>query len=159
MRNVFPLLLAFSFIAACSSKTNCPGEDGNIAASGQNLFIKRVSFYSNDSVIAATYFCADTNWTELAKALWHEKTKLLAGKDSSTVYYLIVFNEFDKTPDIAKNLDIAWNYEYMHYRSCVIDNGFGFVRFCYGLRYDEGRVGDWANFRAVNDDGTLAEEQ
>ena len=136
---------------------SCSGSIKETDEKAGHGLLKKVSYYSDDSIVAATYFCADTNRAELAKALWQEKTKLLEGKDSTTIYYLLVFNEPDKTPDIAKNLDIAWNYEYMHYRSCVIDNGFGFVRFCYGLRYDEGRVGDWAHFRAVNDDGTLAE--
>ena len=143
----FFFLSVLILISSCATK-NKSGE-----------LLQKVSTYSNDSVIAATYFSKDTNSIELAKALWQEKTKLLEGKDSSTTYYLLVFNERGKTPDITKDMDIAWSADFMHYRACCMDNGFGFVRFCYGLRYDEGRVGDWAHFRYVKNDGSLAEVQ
>ncbi len=147
MKHLF-FLAAIILISSCSHSQKSKGE-----------LLQKISLYSNDSVIAATYFSEDTNSIELAKALWNEKTKLLEGKDSTVNYYLFVFNEHDKTPDITKDIDIAWNPDFMHYRACCMDNGFGFVRFCYGLRYDEGRVGDWAHFRYVKNDGSLAEVQ
>ena len=154
----FPVLLLLVFTSSCN--------DGNKTVSGTASnngtppeLLKKVSYFSNETTIAATYFCADTNWAELAKALWKEKTKLMAGKDSSVTYFLIVFNEADRTPDITKDYNIAWNQDYNHYRSCTIDNGLGFARFCFGIRYDMGRVGDWAHIRYVNPDGSLTEEQ
>jgi len=140
-------------ITSCSCSTKGTGEKA-----GPEL-LKKVSVYSNDSVVAATYFSTDTNWTELAKALWQEKAKLVTGKDSATIYYLFVFNDLDYTPDISRDYDRAWNQDFMHYRSCCIDNGFGFPRFCYGIRYDDGRVGDWAKGYELNADGTLPKEK
>ena len=145
----FILFLSILIINACSSKTKCPGE-------GDSERLQKVSVYSSDSIVAAPYFSADTNWAELAKALWQEKTKLLAGKDSITIFYLLVFNNCKHTPDISADYTIAWNPDLMTYRYCIIDNGFGFTRFCYGIRFDEGRIGDWAHFRYVNNDGSLA---
>ena len=145
----FILFLSTLIINACTSKTNCPGE-------ADNTLLQKVSVYSSDSIVAATYFSADTNWAELAKALWQEKNKLLAGKDSTTIFYLLVFNNCRHTPDISADYTTAWNPDLMTYRYCILDNGFGFTRFCYGIRFDEGRIGDWAYFRYVNNDGSLA---
>jgi len=149
MRYFFFLVLSVAVFYSCSNKTNCPGEG--------SASLKQVSVYTNDSIVAAAYYSCDTNRTELAKALWHEKNKLIAGKDSATVYYLVVFNKLKHTPDISADYNLAWNSDMMTYRLCTMDNGFGFVRFCYGVRFDEGRIGDWAYFREVNKDGSLTE--
>ncbi len=149
IKHFFAFFVIISLLYSCGSKTNCPGE-------GDNTLLQKVSVYSDDSIVAASYYSADTNWAELAKALWQEKTKLLAGKDSSTIFYLLVFNNCKYTPDISADYTTAWNPDLMTYRYCTIDNGFGFTRFCYGIRFDEGRIGDWAHFRYVNNDGSLA---
>jgi len=153
---MFQALLILFFAVSCNNggKTE-NGKDTH----EQSEIIKKVSYYSDETTIAATYFSEDTNWTALAKALWKEKTKLLEGKDSSVIYYLIVFNNLAQTPDITADYNIVWNPEYNHSRSCTLDNGLTFMRFCYGIRYDMGRVGDWAHIRYVNQDGSLTEEQ
>lgn len=152
LKQLFIFVLIVSFLYSCGNKTNCPGE-------GNNELLKKVSVYSTDSIVAATYFSADTNWNELAKALWQEKNRLLVGKDSATIFYLLVFNNCKHTPDISADYTLAWNPDLMTYRFCTIDNGFGFMRFCYGIRFDDGRIGDWAHFSYVNNDGSLAEAQ
>ncbi|MGE0636757.1 MAG: hypothetical protein AB7G44_01835 [Bacteroidia bacterium] len=149
LHRLFFFLPIIGLLYSCGNKTNCPGE-------GDSERLQKVSFYSDDSIVAATYFSADTNWNELAKALWQEKTKLLAGKDSATIFYLLVFNNCKFTPDISADYTKAWSPDLMTYRYCIMDNGFGFTRFCYGVRFDEGRIGDWAHFRYVNNDGSLA---
>ncbi len=155
MKQLFFSFITIAFFSACS---NSDKTAESTTAAEKHELLKKVSTYSNDSIVAVTYFSTDTNWTELAKALWQEKTKLLAGKDSTTIYYLTVFNDLDNTPDITTNLDKAWNDEYNNYRVCTIDNSMMFTRFCYQVRYDMGRIGDWAHVRSVNDDGTLAPE-
>lgn len=137
---------------SCTNKTYCPGEH-------DCPLLQKVSTYSDDSIVAATYFSADTNSIALAKALWHEKIKLLQGKDSATVFYLLVFNKLNYTPDISTDYTKAWSPDLMTYRYCTLDNGFGFIRFCYGVRLDEGRIGDWSHFRYINNDGSLAESE
>ncbi|MCG3167437.1 MAG: hypothetical protein POELPBGB_03229 [Bacteroidia bacterium] len=148
----FYFIVMLGMVYSCANKTNCPGE-------GDCPLLQKVSTYSDDSIVAATYFSADTNIAALAKALWQEKNKLLQGKDSATVFYLLVFNKLKFTPDISADYTIAWRQDYYTYRYCTIDNGFGFTRFCYSVRLDEGRIGDWAHFRYVNNDGSLAESQ
>ncbi len=149
LHRFFFFLPIIGLLNSCANKTNCPGEGGC-------PLLQKVSVYSNDSVVAATYYSADTNTAGLAKALWQEKTKLMAGKDSATVFYLLVFNKLKFTPDISADYTKAWSPDLMAYRYCTLDNGFGFIRFCYGIRFDEGRIGDWAHFRYVNNDGSLA---
>lgn len=152
LQRLFFFLLSTFLLYSCANKTNCPGE-------GDCPLLQKISTYSDDSIVAATYYSADTNTVELAKALWQEKTKLLQGKDSATVFYLLVFNKLEFTPDISSDYTKAWKPDLMTYRYCTMDNGFGFTRYCYGIRFDEGRVGDWAHFRYVNNDGSLAESE
>lgn len=146
----FPLFIVLLY--SCANKTKCPGE-------GDCPLLQKVSTYSGDNIVAATYYSSDTNIVELAKALWQEKTKLLQGMDSTTIFYLLVFNKQKFTPDISSDYTKAWNPDLMNYRYCTMDNGFGFTRFCYGVRFDEGRIGDWAHFRYVNNDGSLTESE
>ncbi len=148
MKHIVFLFIIF-ILSSCSSKTKCPGE-------GDCPLLQRVSTYSDDNIVAATFYSADTNTVELAKALWQEKIKLLEGKDTATIFYLLVFNKLKSTPDISSDYTKAWNPDLMTYRYCTMDNGFGFTRFCYGIRFDEGRIGDWAHYRFVNNDGSLA---
>lgn len=152
IKRTFFFLVITGLFYSCANKTNCPGE-------GDCPLLQKVSTYADDSVVAATYFSVDTNSAGLAKALWQEKIKLMQGKDSATVFYLLVFNKLKYTPDISADYTKAWNPDLMTYRYCTMDNGFGFTRFCYGVRFDEGRIGDWAHFRYVNNDGSLAEVQ
>jgi hypothetical protein len=149
LHRLFFFLPIIGLLYSCANKTKCPGE-------GDCPLLQKVSTYSDDSIVAATYYSADTNSVELAKALWQEKTRLLQGKDSATVFYLLVFNKLNYTPDISSDYTKAWSPDLMTYRYCTMDNGFGFTRFCYGIRFDEGRIGDWAHFRYVNNDGSLA---
>ncbi len=117
--------------------------------------LKKVSSYSDEKIIAVSYFNPDTNWTEIAAELIKERNQLLAGKDSSILYYLIVFNKLKFTPDITSDYNIMWSNDYNNYRTCGLDNGLGFTRFCYGIRLDMGRIGDWQHFRYVQPDGSL----
>ena len=129
---LFIFITTAGLLHSCANKTNCPGE-------GDCPLLQKVSTYADDSTVA-----------------WQEKIKLLQGKDSATVFYLLVFNKLNYTPDISADYTIAWRQDYFPYRYCTMDNGFGFTRFCYGIRFDEGRIGDWAHFRYVNNDGSLA---
>lgn len=146
-RTTFAVLI-FLFLAACSQNKNCGSEV---------KILSRVSLYSDSGIVAATYFSADTNIALLAKELWKEKEILLQGKSDTTIFYLFVFNRCRFIPDISADYKKAWEQMYYTSRFCVLDNGFGFARFCYGIRFDEGRIGDWRHIRFVNEDGSFAE--
>lgn len=146
MKNlVFFILIVFAI--SCSERKNKEAAD--------KIPLKKVAEYSDDTTLIVTYFSKSKNWEKLAADLWHEKEQMV--KDSSKTYYLFVFNDLKYMPDPEKEQKALWNANYMNYKSCVLDNGFGFVRFCYEIRYDVGRVGDWQNFRYVKSDGSLSE--
>lgn len=140
-------ILSVFYLSACGEKK----ED----SSRSNDELTKVAEYSDDTTLIITYFSKSENWEKLAADLWHEKEQMV--KDSSKTYYLFVFNDLKYMPDPEKEQKALWNANYMNYKSCVLDNGFGFVRFCYEIRYDVGRVGDWQNFRYVKSDGSLSE--